>query len=308
MFIFKFTEVTNPKLMLLLLMLMMTISLTFPQASVAGDNNVFVSPAWLKANQSKVKVIDMSDKANYQKFHLEGALWVNYAWLIKPQNGLQVSGGPDYMASILSQLGITNSDHIVIYDDMGGLDASRLYWELKKLNHKNVNILDGGIVSWVLAGNKVTQQPPKRPIQSQYTVPTNHSTNALTADKSDIINAKNDNVILIDTRTEQEYIGDSKNARSGHIPSAIWFEWSKAVDTQNGFKQYPNDELMNNLRGKSINDLATPIIVYCNTAHRAARTFTMLTSLGFSNIKLYDASIQEYEADKALPLKRGKQP
>lgn len=308
MFISKSTEVTNPKLMLLLLMLMMTISLTFPQASVAGDNNVFVSPAWLKANQSKVKVIDMSDKANYQKFHLEGALWVNYAWLIKPQNGLQVSGGPDYMASILSQLGITNSDHIVIYDDMGGLDASRLYWELKKLNHKNVNILDGGIVSWVLAGNKVTQQPPKRPIQSQYTVPTNHSTNALTADKSDIINAKNDNVILIDTRTEQEYIGDSKNARSGHIPSAIWFEWSKAVDTQNGFKQYPNDELMNNLRGKSINDLATPIIVYCNTAHRAARTFTMLTSLGFSNIKLYDASIQEYEADKALPLKRGKQP
>lgn len=308
MFILKYNLATNQKLTLLFLLLITTISLAFSQASFANDTKVFVSPAWLKANQSKVKVIDMSDKANYQKFHIEDALWVNYAWLIKPQNSLQVSGGADYMASILSQLGITNSDHIVIYDDMGGLDASRLYWELKKLNHKNVNILDGGIVSWVLAGNKVTQQTPKRLIQSQYIVPKNHSTNALTADKSDIIDAKKDNVTLIDTRSEQEYIGDSKNARSGHIPSAIWFEWSKAVDTQIGFKQYPNEELMTNLRGKSINDLATPIIVYCSTAHRAARTFTMLTSLGFSNVKLYDASIQEYEADKALPLKRGKQP
>lgn len=280
----------------------------FSCQSYAQASKIFVSSKWLKSHQSKVKIIDMSDKSQFQKFHIEDALWVNYAWLIKPQNGLQLSGGADYMANVLSQLGIKNSDHLVIYDDMGGLEASRLYWELKKLNHAKVNILDGGIVSWILAGNKVTQQAPQRPAQSQYTVPKKHSTDALTADKKEVINAKQNNVVLLDTRTEQEYIGNPKQKRSGHIPAAIWFDWSKAIDVQNGFKQYSNDNLLQNLRGVSLSDLKQPIIVYCNTAHRAARSFVMLKSLGFENVKLYDGSIQEYEIDKSLPLKLGKQP
>ncbi len=276
---------------------------------LAADSNVFVSPAWLKKHQSSVKIIDMSERANFQKFHIEDAIWVNYSWLIKPQNGLALSGGENYMADVLSQLGIKNSDHIVIYDDMGGLEASRLYWELDKLNHQKVNILDGGIVSWVLAGNKVTQKPPKRPAKTQYQVPSKTLTNALTANKSEVIAATKDaNTLLIDTRTKEEYAGSSKQKRSGHIPSALWFDWSMSVDTKNGFKQQPTDKLLSSLRAKSVNNLKQPIIVYCNTAHRAARSYTMLKSIGFTNIKLYDGSMQEYSVDTALPLKMGSRP
>jgi len=275
----------------------------------AADSKVFVSPAWLKKHQSTVKIIDMSEKANFQKFHIEGAIWVNYSWLIKPQDGLSVSGGVDYMADVLSQLGIKNSDHIVIYDDIGGLEASRLYWELDKLNHDKVNILDGGIVSWVLAGNKVTQQPPQRPAKTQYQVPKKTLTNALTADKTDVISAiKDPKIILMDTRTKAEYEGSSKEQRSGHIPGAILFDWSMAVDTKNGFKQQSTEQLLSSLRGKSINDLDQPILLYCNTAHRAARSYTMLKSIGFTNIKLYDGSIQEYSVDSSAPLKLGSRP
>ena len=278
-------------------------------STYASTANVFVPPSWLKKNLSEVTVIDMSDKTNFQKFHIPGALWVNYNWLIKPQNGLAVSGGENYMADVLSQLGINNTDHIVIYDDMGGLNASRLYWELSKLNHKKVSLLDGGIVSWVLAGNKVTQTPPKRPNRTLYKVPSKSLTNKLTADKIETIAAiKDPKTILIDTRSKAEYEGNPKEKRSGHIPSALWFEWSMSVNTKDGFKQYSDDELMNSLRAKSISNLEQPIILYCNTAHRASRVFTMLKSLGFKDVRLYDASIQEYSIDKTLPLKRGAQP
>lgn len=300
----SYVKVLNTSLFTLMLILFIGIN-----SAHALTSNVFVSPSWLKNNLSEVTIIDMSDKANFQKFHIPGAIWINYNWLIKPQNGLAVSGGEDYMADMLSQLGINNTDHIVVYDDMGGLDASRLYWELKKLNHNKVNILDGGIVSWVLAGNQVTQAPPKRPNRSRYKVPTNSLTDKLTADKAETVAAiKDPKTILIDTRSKAEYEGSAREKRSGHIPSALWFEWSMSVNTQNGFEQYNDDEIMNVLRAKNIADLAQPIILYCNTAHRASRIFTMLKSLGFSNVKLYDGSIQEYSMDKSLPLKRGAQP
>lgn len=280
----------------------------FSLPTYAADNNIFVSPSWLKSHQSKVKIIDMSERGNYQKFHIKDALWVNYAWLIKPQKGVELSGGPNYMADVLSQLGIKNSDNIVIYDDMGGLPSSRLYWELKKLNHAQVHILDGGIVSWVLAGNPVTQKRPVAPSKTHYQAPKKDLTKSLTAYKQDVINAKKDNVVLIDARSQAEYVGNPKQKQSGHIPAALWFEWSNAVNLRDGYKQYPKEQLLQKLRAIGVYDVNQPIIVYCNTAHRAARSFTMLKSLGFKKVKLYDGSIQEYMMDKSLPLKRSDRP
>jgi len=296
-----------PNLPGLVILIFSFISL-FSMPSFAADNSVFVSPKWLMQHQSNVKVIDMSEQANYQKFHIKNAIWVSYGWLIKPKNRVELSGGSAYMVNVLSQLEIKKSDNIVIYDDMGGLPSSRLYWELKKLNHKNVHILDGGIVSWILAGNPVTQKRPTKPSKTHYQASQNDSTKKLTAYKSDVINAKKDQVVLIDARSKAEYIGNPKQPQSGHIPAALWFEWSNAVDLKNGFKQYPKEQLLQTLRGMGVYDLNQPIIVYCNTAHRAARSFTMLKSLGFKHVKLYDGSIQEYLMDKSLPLKHGERP
>lgn len=280
----------------------------FSLPSYSADNTVFVSPNWLKSHQSKVKIIDMSDRGNYQKFHIKDALWVNYIWLIKPKNKVELSGGSSYMADVLSQLGIKNSDNIVIYDDMGGLPSSRLYWELKKLKHSKVHILDGGIVSWVLAGNAVTQKLPTAPSKTNYQAPKKDLTTQLTAYKKDVVKAKKDHVILIDARSQTEYIGEPKRNQGGHIPAALWFEWSNAVNIRDGYKQYPKAQLLQKLRAIGVYDLNQPIIVYCNTAHRAARSFTMLKSLGFKKVKLYDGSIQEYMMDKSLPLKRSDRP
>lgn len=127
------------------------LSVSFVQA--AEKLPVLVSVDWLAKNADKVKIIDMSEAFSYQKFHIEKAVWLDYAELIKPQDGLQLSGGRDFVSQILSRRGITAEDTIIIYDDIGGLEASRLYWELSMMNHNNMAILDGGSVNWVLQGS-----------------------------------------------------------------------------------------------------------------------------------------------------------
>lgn len=280
-------------------------------ASLSSNSihSVFVTPEWAHQNQQALLFIDLSSQASYQKFHIENALWMNYDWLIKPQNGLALSGGTAYMSRVLSQLGITPETHIVLYDDMGNLNASRLYWELKKLNHRQISILDGGTVAWVLKGFKVTQSPPLRPTKTIYPEPTSHLTNVLTADKMDVREAiKNPSILLIDTRSFEEYVGDSKQKRSGHIPNAVFFEWSLAIDMKNGFRQIESTTLLAYLKTLGIEDKNQPIITYCHTGHRAARLISMLDSLGFTHVKLYDGSMQEYAIDNSLPLRVGDKP
>lgn len=288
--------------------LLLTLAFHFA-APISAQDRVFVSPEWAFNHQDKLLFIDLSEQGSYQKFHLPNAQWLNYHWLIKPQNGLALSGGPEYMAKLLSQQGITRDTHLVLYDDMGNLNASRLYWELKKLQHKNVDLLDGGIVAWILQGFPVTQQATKRPAPKTYLMPQHTLTDALTADKSDVIQAINtQSAILLDTRSMEEYIGDPNLKRSGHIPGALWFEWSRALNLENGYRQQDKAALLKRLAQLGIQDPKTPIITYCQSAHRAARVFSMLGSLGFEQVKLYDGSMQEYTLDPRLKLTQGSTP
>ena len=277
---------------------------------VLAKSPTLVSPQWLKENLAKVVLIDLSDQAQYQQFHLPNAIYVNYQWLIKPQDGLALSGGTKHMQKILSQLGINQQDHLVIYDNMGNLNSSRLYWELMKLNHPKVSMLDGGLISWVLASYPVTQAKTNYK-KTNYKINKADFTDKYTANKEEVFASINDkNTILLDTRSKAEYFGNPKNKtrQTGHIPTAIFFPWEVAVDIKNGFRQKNDQKITIFLNSLKITDKNKQIIAYCNSGHRASRVFTLLKSKGFKNIKLYDASMQEWELSANNPLKIGMKP
>lgn len=214
------------------------------------------------------------------------------------------------MVKLLSKLGISEKGYIVIYDNEGNLKASRLYWELDKLNHQKVSMLDGGSIAWVLAGQPVTQnQTPRKP--AQYVANKINREDALTANKKEVFAAiKDPKSILLDTRSKQEYLGNPKDKTrpQGHIPSALFFPWEVSVDGGNGYRQRDNKKLSEFFNYLNMQDKNAPIIAYCNSGHRAARVFTLLKSSGFQNVKLYDASMQEWGLSKENPLKLGKNP
>ena len=69
-----------------------------------------------------------------------------------------------FFEETLSNLGIKNTDIIVIYGQHGMImGPARLWWMLNGFGHKNVLVLHGGIQAWKELGNKISNDTPKQP-------------------------------------------------------------------------------------------------------------------------------------------------
>lgn len=279
-------------------------------------NNVFatspliVEVSWLEKNlnSSSIRLIDMSDDTQFQRFHIPDATHLPYSAInTRNKKGVSFSAGKKQIIKILGLLGIQSKHHVVIYDDMGGLHASRLFWELEKLGHKNISLLNGGLVKWILAGKKVVAD--SKNIKAVHYIADSKSGRNNTVTIQEILNTKfNNKNILLDVRSKDEYVGHPRNPRGGHIPNAKWWEWSQAVDFENAFKMQNTATLRKQLQQIGVSKTDTPITLYCQSAHRASQSYFTLRKLGYKNVKVYDGSMSEYSKIKSAPLTRGLNP
>lgn len=274
-------------------------------------DSYLVSTEWLAAHlNDDLVIIDMSDAFQYQRFHIPNAINIPYSLLNKNDKGVSLSIGGKTMVQLLGQIGISRDTPVVLYDDSGGLSAARLFWELQRLQHPKVSMLDGGLVKWIREGRKIefnTKPKLRKAVQYQYSADNTSAT--ATATLADIkAQNKSKSAILLDVRSKEEYVGHPKYPRSGHIPQARWWEWENAVDFAQGFTQKQQDTLLQSLAKAGIKDKNQEIITYCRSGRRAAQTYFTLRNLGFTNVKLYDGSMKEYEQIKNLPLQKGLQP
>lgn len=265
---------------------------------------------WLEKNlnSSDIRLIDMSDDTQYQRFHLPGATHLPYAAInTRTKKGVSLSVGKEQIIKILGLLGIKSNHHVVIYDDMGGLHASRLFWELEKIGHKKISILNGGLVKWILAGKKVFADTPAiKPVQYLADLKSGRD-NSVSIEN--ILNVKFDNEkILLDVRSKDEYVGHPRYPRSGHIPNAKWWEWQQAVNFDDAFKIQNQTVVRQQLKELGITKSDTPITLYCQSAHRASHSYFTLRQLGFNHVKIYDGSMSEYSKVKSAPLTKGLKP
>lgn len=268
---------------------------------------LLVDTDWLEKNlnASSIRLIDMSDDIQFQRFHIPGATHLPYAAInVRTKQGVSLSVGPQRIIKILGLLGIEPQHHVIIYDDMGGLHASRLFWELEGIGHKNISILNGGLVKWILAGKKVTAEITNIKT-TRYTAATKLARNNVVSAKEILDSQFNDNNILLDVRSKEEYIGNPRYPRSGHIAKAKWWEWQQAVDFENAFQLQKNDELTKQLKTLGVQNKNTPVTLYCQSAHRASHSYFTLRNLGFNKVKIYDGSMAEYSKIKTAPLTKG---
>lgn len=265
---------------------------------------------WLQARLADpgLVLVDMSeDDAQYRRFHLPGAARLSYGQLLKrraPDN-IPVRLSDAELFALLGQLGIQHDRHVVVYDDVGGLEAARLFWELERIGHPQVSVLDGGLVRWVLEGRWVENAPVTRAPTRYRAGDARRANEATLAEMRRAVETRDG--VLLDVRTEQEYRGDGKS-RSGHVPGARFWPWEQAVDMTRGFVRAAGEGIEASLKQTGAAAKDAPIIAYCRSGHRAAHSYWTLRSLGFENVKLYANSMNEYLADPGAPLKRGTEP
>ena len=250
------------------------------------------------AKDKNVKVISAQSAKNYKVSHLRNAIHVDIKALTKEGKPDGILKPAMEVAQYLGDLGISNTNSLIVYDDGDNKSAGRLYWILKYMGVADVKILQKDMKAWRSARIPLTPAPTKA----------SKADFSATADASIFVDTKwvkanlnTAGVIFVDARAPKEFTGtDGKSP--GHIPGAINLEW-KSFGVNGGILK-SNDDITKMLKASGITPDKT-IILYCGTAVRAGLPFFVLSSLlDYQNVKIYDGAMNVWSADAANPVEK----
>ncbi len=255
----------------------------------------FIEPDELEAllSNENLVIIDLCKAKQYAQAHIPGAHYVNYFDIVKndkPVMGL-LPDNEDFSA-LLSSLGITKKSLIVAYDDEGGGCAARFVWTLNVFGHETAVVLNGGLHSWANEGHALTNTTPDKPVASDYPLKKSHHHTATRAFIQTHLD--DDNVVFLDARSLAEYTGEKKFAeKAGHIPGAIHYEWTAAMDQSKNLRRLPGEDIQQQLDALGISK-DKEVVCYCQSHHRSAYSWLVLKSLGYENVLGYPGSWSEW--------------
>lgn len=263
---------------------------------------LILEPSELKEHlhSNNLLIIDLSSPATYVQYHIPGAVFLNYEWIVRieqPRMGLLPT--EEQLSNVFGSLGLTKDKHVVVYDDEGGGRACRLLWTLDVAGHKNFSLLNGGLQAWSNHRNEISSTI-NYPTPNKYKAEMNFGPVATRQFLLDHLS--DDNVIILDTRSAAEFNGAKVYAqRGGHIPGAVNIEWTDAMDNKHDNRLKPEHELRQILENKGITTDKI-VVTHCQTHHRSAHTYIMLKSLGYKNIKGYPGSWSDWGNEANTPI------
>ena len=256
------------------------------------------------AQQPNIKIIDFRKKEIYENEHIVGALnlWrtdiedTSYTY-----SGIMAS--KTQIESLFGQLGIATDDTIIVYDDNGLCEASRLWWILQNYDFKNIKLLHGGISEWKSNNGQVTTQIPK--VNTAVFKLTKHPKMQYYVSKEQVSDALNSNVVILNTRTSEEFSGKRQKkgaTKAGRIPNSIHIDWAETIN-YNGNKHLKSLKELEIIYSELNIKKNDSIIVYCHSGVRSAHTTFVLTQLlGYKHVKNYDGSWTEWSYFNDLPI------
>ena len=259
-----------------------------------ADLPLLVEPAQLAAalGSPELRIVDLNQPLLYARAHIPGAVSLDYARIVAPKPpAVALLPEPARLAEVLGSLGILPEHHVVAYDDEGNGRAARLLWTLDAIGHRHKSLLNGGLKGW-LAGQHPTEAASPQVKATQYPV---EVTGDVAVDKEYILaRLKDPDMVLLDARSPEEYKGTLRRAtRAGHIPGAVNYNWTDAMDAARYLRLKDATELKQALEGLGV----TPdkeIVTYCQTHHRSAHTYVLLKILGYPRVKSYPGSWSEW--------------
>jgi thiosulfate/3-mercaptopyruvate sulfurtransferase len=201
---------------------------------------------------------------------------------------------PEEFCAAMGALGVGDDTRVVLYDASMSAWAARVWWMLRWVGFERAAILDGGLGAWTAEGRPLSTEPVSREVKQLTPAPRPE----LIADRDEVLAAiEDETVLLIDVMPDPHYRGQmAMYERPGHITSAINIPVTDLLDESGRYR--PLDELA----AMYDVDRDARAITYCGGGIAASSSAFMMTRLGFTDVAVYTASLQEWAADPALPM------
>lgn len=292
----KFVRLIAKNLTFFLLVVMLAVVISACNPSEYEDTAPQIisadSLSELLSGSENVAIIDMQSPEDYAAGHVEGAVNIVKDDIVinVPVDNMLTSKSK--FERLMSEKGINNDATIYIYDT-DKMSAARLWWTFLMYGNENARVIDGGLDAVKNAGIELTKAVPDI---KKTTYAAGDKNKAYLADMSDVmdqLNEPNPNVVLLDVRTDQEYM------EKGKIPSSVILDYNNIFYSDNTYKDVQATRINfidNDMRPEK------EIIMYCQTSMRASAVFLSLYNAGYRNIKLYDGAYLEWSSNPNNPI------
>jgi thiosulfate/3-mercaptopyruvate sulfurtransferase len=265
----------------------------------------FVDLAWVEAHPADVVLVDSrwyldgsSGRDAFASGHLPGAVFVDLERVLSgpasPAVGRHPLPDPGVFARGMAELGISDSDVVVAYDDAGGVIAARLVWMLRATGRRAA-LLDGGLRGY---SGPLDITVPERPPGRFSAVPWPAE---LLAGIEDTVAAGS---VVLDARNRDRYLGsqDPVDPRPGHIPGAVSVPCRENVDVSG--RLLDRDALRTVFADAGVVS-ADRVISYCGSGVTACHNLLTLEHAGFGRGRLFVGGWSQYGAAADHPVETG---
>lgn len=283
---------------------------------------------WIADRRPDLRIVDVrwylgeppgSGRAAYGAGHIPGAIHVDLdTELVAPVGpGRHPLPDPATFAVAMAARGIGDGDLVVVYDDVGGWVAARLWWMLDDLGfgadgRGGALVLDGGLPAWTSAGLPLsTGVPALRPAVLHLAPAWNRVVDRET------LKPQLGDVILLDARGGPRYRGETEpiDPVPGHIPTSLSAPTDGNLAPDGRFRS--STELAARFAGLRAQagdarmagpaDPSTPVVTSCGSGVSACHNALALRIAGLPDPLLYPGSYSDWSR-AGEPVATGPEP
>jgi len=244
----------------------------------------------------------------YAEEHIPGAVYADLnrdlSAPVRSGSGRHPLPDPGEFEARLRAWGVNQDSAVVAYDDNSGMYASRLWWMLRWLGHRNVAVLEGGLRRWRRLDLPLTETV-RVPIPGNFQA---RPQSGLVATADAVARAAGGEVLLLDARAPERYRGEVEpiDRVAGHVPGARNHHYERSLGADGGF--LPRDALRPGLLASLGGAAPEDAIIMCGSGVSACHLLLAMDHAGLGGARLYPGSWSEWSSDPARPVRTGDLP